>query len=145
MSLIGIQRNTHSNTQTRKETILLQRAKNVGSGSPGLVDFVIRLVNSVLNLTDRQVRFFEAFKLQKICESILLKQKFVGLAEMTSGLVNGTVASACQNGKLGKWLFFLHPVFKWRHSSCPSDRGNMQTKLTSQRGDRRLVLIFFDE
>ena len=92
MSLIGIQRNTHRNTQTRKETTLLQRAKKVGSGSPGLVDFVIRLVNSALNLPDRQGRFFEGFKLQKICESILLKQKFVGLAEMTFGLVNGTVA-----------------------------------------------------
>ena len=100
MSLIGIQRNTHSNTQRRKETTLPQRAKKVGSGSPGLVDFVIRLVNSVLNLPDRQVRFFEGFKLQTICESILLKQKFVGLAEMTFGQVNGTVASACQNGKL---------------------------------------------
>ena len=35
-------------------------------------------------------------------KSILLKQKFLGLAEMTFGLVNATVASACQNGKLLK-------------------------------------------
>ena len=35
------------------------------SNSPGLVDFVIGLVNFVLNLPDRQVRFFEEFKLQR--------------------------------------------------------------------------------
>ena len=32
-----------------------QRAKKVGSDSPGLVDFAIGLVNSVLNLPDGQV------------------------------------------------------------------------------------------
>ena len=39
-----------------------QRAKKVGSDSPGLVDFAIRLVNSVFNLPDGQVTFFEEFK-----------------------------------------------------------------------------------
>ena len=38
------------------------------SDSPGLVDFTIGVVNSVLNLPDRQVKFFEEFKLQKNCE-----------------------------------------------------------------------------
>ena len=38
------------------------------SDSPGLVDFAIRLVNSVINLSDGQVKFFEEFKLQKNCE-----------------------------------------------------------------------------
>ena len=36
-----------------------QRAKKVVSDSPGLVDFAIGLVNSVVNLPDGQVRFFE--------------------------------------------------------------------------------------
>ena len=36
-----------------------QRAKKVVSDSPGLVDFVIGLVNSVLNLPDGQVKFSE--------------------------------------------------------------------------------------
>ena len=44
-----------------------QRAKKVVSDSPGLVDFAIGLVNSVLNLADGQVKFFEEFKLQKNC------------------------------------------------------------------------------
>ena len=35
-----------------------QRAKKVVSDSPGLVDFAIGLVNSVLNLPDGQVKFF---------------------------------------------------------------------------------------
>ena len=35
-----------------------QRAKKVVSDSPGLVDFAIRLVNSVFNLPDGQVIFF---------------------------------------------------------------------------------------
>ena len=39
-----------------------QRAKKVVSHSPGLVDFAIRLVNSVFNLPDRQVMFFEEFE-----------------------------------------------------------------------------------
>ena len=39
-----------------------QRAKKVVSDSPGLVDFAIGLVNSVLNLSDGQVIFFEEFE-----------------------------------------------------------------------------------
>ena len=45
-----------------------QRGKKVVSDSPGLVDFAIGLVNSVINLPDGQVKFFEEFKLQKNCE-----------------------------------------------------------------------------
>ena len=37
----------------------VQHAKKVVSNSPGLVDFGIGLVNSVFNLPDRQVMFFE--------------------------------------------------------------------------------------
>ena len=38
------------------------------SNSPGLVNFAIGLVNSVLNLPEGLVKFFEEFKLQKNCE-----------------------------------------------------------------------------
>ena len=60
------------------------------SDSPGLVDFAIGLVNSVLNLSDGQVKYFEEFNLQKNFESILLIIKFWGLVEMTFGLVNAS-------------------------------------------------------
>ena len=39
-----------------------QRAKKVVSDSPGLVDFAIGLVDSVFNLPDGQVLFFEEFE-----------------------------------------------------------------------------------
>ena len=39
-----------------------QRAKKVVSDSPGLLDFAIRLVNSVFNLPDGQVILFEEFE-----------------------------------------------------------------------------------
>ena len=65
-----------------------QCAKKVVSDSPGLVDFAIGLVNSVINLADGQVTFFEKFKLQKNCEINLLIKTFLGLVEMMFGLVN---------------------------------------------------------
>ena len=68
--------------------IMCQRVKKVVSDSPGLVDFAIGLVNSVINLPDRQAKFFEGFKLQKNCEINLLIKMFLGLVEMMSGLVN---------------------------------------------------------
>ena len=39
--------------------MLNQRAKKALSDSPGLVDFAIGLVNSVFNLPDGQVMFYE--------------------------------------------------------------------------------------
>ena len=39
-----------------------QHAKKVLSDSPGLVDFAIGLVNSVFNLPDGQVMFYEEFE-----------------------------------------------------------------------------------
>ena len=42
--------------------IITQRAKKVVSDSPGLVGFAIGLVNSVFNLPDGQVMFFEEFE-----------------------------------------------------------------------------------
>ena len=56
--------------------VVFQRAKKAGSDSPGLVDFAIRLVNSVINLSIGQVKFFEEFKLQKNCEINLLVKTF---------------------------------------------------------------------
>ena len=58
------------------------------SDNSGLVDFAIGLVNSVINLPDRQVMFFEEFKLQKNCEISLLIKTFLRLVEMMFGLVN---------------------------------------------------------
>ena len=40
----------------------VQRAKKAVSDSPGLVDFSIGLVNSVFNLPNGQVMFFEEVK-----------------------------------------------------------------------------------
>ena len=45
-----------------KENRGYQCAKKVVSDSPGLVDFAIRLVNSVFNLPEGQVMFFEEFE-----------------------------------------------------------------------------------
>ena len=81
-----------------------QRAKKVVSDSPGLVDFAIRLVNSVINLSDGQVKFFEEFKLQKNCEINLLIKTFLGLAEMISGLVN--VSFSLPEWQAGNVTFF---------------------------------------
>jgi len=64
-----------------------QRAKKVVSGSSGLVDFAIGLVNSVINLPDGQVKFFEEFKLQKNCEVNVFIKTFLGLVEIMFGLV----------------------------------------------------------
>ena len=57
------------------------------SNSPGLVDFAIRLVNFVLNLPNGQVKFFEEIKLQKNCKINSAHEMFLGLVEMTFGLV----------------------------------------------------------
>ena len=46
---------------------MYQRAKKVVSNSPGLMDFIIGLVNSVLNLPAWQVKSFKEFKSQKNC------------------------------------------------------------------------------
>ena len=43
-----------------------QRAKKVVSDSPGLVDFGIRLVNSVLNVPDGQEKIFLRSKITEV-------------------------------------------------------------------------------
>ena len=57
------------------------------SDSPGLVNFAIGLVNSVINLPDGQMNVSEEFKLQKNCEINVLIKTFWGLDEMSFGLV----------------------------------------------------------
>ena len=65
-----------------------QCAKKVVSDSPGLVDFVVGLVNSVLNLPDVQVRFFGKLKLQKNCNQSCSAKNFFWQVEMVFGLVH---------------------------------------------------------
>ena len=74
------------------------------SNSPGLVDFAIRLVNSVLNLPDGQVKFFEEFKLQTNYEINLLIKTFLGLVEMMFGLIN--VSFSLPEWQAAKMTFF---------------------------------------
>ena len=45
-----------------KVTCNIEHAKKVLSDSPGLVDFAIGLVNSVFNLPNGQVMFYEEFE-----------------------------------------------------------------------------------
>ena len=60
------------------------------SNSPGLMDFAIGLVNSVLNLPKGQVKYFEELNLQKNSEINSAHQKIGGLVEMRFGLVNAS-------------------------------------------------------
>ena len=73
--------------------VWLQRTKKVVPDSPGIVDFAIGLVNSVINLPDGQVNFSEEFKLQKNCEINLLIKTILGLVKMSFGLVNVSFSS----------------------------------------------------
>ena len=50
-----------------------QRAKKVVSDSPGLVDFAIGLVNSVLNLPDGQGKIFRRIKITKVLQDKCFK------------------------------------------------------------------------
>ena len=86
--------------------------QKVVSDSPGLVDFAIGLVNSVINLPDGQVKFFEEFKLQKNCEINLLIKTFWGLVEMIFGLVN--VSFSLPEWQAVKMTFFAPCVhYEW--------------------------------
>ena len=55
---------------------LNQRAKKTVSDSPGLVDFVIGLVNSVLNLPDEEVKFLRNSNFRTTVKSICLLKRF---------------------------------------------------------------------
>ena len=82
-----------------------QRAKKVVSHSLWLVDFAIGLVNSILNLPDWQVKYFEEFNFQKNCEINSTHQKIWGLVEMTFGLVN--VSFSLPEWQAVKMTFFV--------------------------------------
>ena len=73
--------------------------------SPGLVDFAIGLVNSVINLPNGQMKFFEEFKLQKNCEINVLIRTFLGLVEMMFGPVN--VSFTLPEWQAVKMTFFV--------------------------------------
>ena len=98
--------------QPDKTNAAVQRSKIVVSNSPGLVDFAIGLVSSVINLPDGQVKFFEEFKLQKYCQINLLIKTFLGLVEMMFGLVNVSFKLArmasCKNDFLCTLQYFLN-------------------------------------
>ena len=64
----------------------------IGQHAKKVVDFAIGLVNSVLNLPDGQVKFFEEFILQKNCEISTAHQKVLGLVEVTFGLVYASLS-----------------------------------------------------
>ena len=53
---------TKINITRHEYSFLVQHAKEVVSDSLGLVDFAIGLVNSVFNLPDGQLLFFEEFE-----------------------------------------------------------------------------------
>ena len=57
---------------------MIQRAKKVVSDSLGLVDFAYGLVNSVFNLPNGQVMFFEEIERQKNCEINSANQNVFG-------------------------------------------------------------------
>ena len=61
-----------------ESAIITQHAKKVESDSPGLVDFATGLVNSVVNLPNGQVMFFEQFELRKNREINSPRQKAFG-------------------------------------------------------------------
>ena len=93
------------------------------------MDFAIGLANSVIiiNLPDRQVKFFEEFKLQKNCEINVLIKTFLGLVEMMFGLVNVSFS-------LPKWqavkMTFFAPCLSWLLSSPSTTTANKKISTT---------------
>ena len=71
-----------------KKGLTMQPTKKVVSNSPGLMDFAIRLVNSLLNLPDGKWSSLRNSTYRRTVKSFLLFKKFWGLFEMTFGLVN---------------------------------------------------------
>ena len=57
---------------------LSQHAKKVLSNNLGLVDFAIGLVNSVLNLSDGQVKFWGIQITEEMLSILLIKMFFFG-------------------------------------------------------------------
>ena len=76
---------------------MVQCVKKVMFDSPGLVDFTIGLVNSVLNLPKGQVKEFGKFKLQKNCNQCYTIKNIFELIKTLLGLY--ILATTCPNGK----------------------------------------------
>ena len=66
----------------------LQHAEKVVFDGPGLVYFAIGLVNSLLNLLDRQVKSFWEFNYYRRTINNIGHQLFIKLVEMTFELVH---------------------------------------------------------
>ena len=81
-----------------------QGAKKVVSDSPGLVDFAIELVNSVINLPDGQVKFFWGIQITEQLWNQSAHQNFLGLVEMMFVLVN--VSFSLPEWQTEKMTFF---------------------------------------
>ena len=64
-----------------------QHVKKVVSDSLGLIDFAIRLVSSVINFPNGQMKFFRYSNYRRTVKSILLIKMYLGLVELTFGLV----------------------------------------------------------
>ena len=65
-----------------------QGAKKVLSDSPGLADVAVGLLNSVLNLTNRRVKFWNSNYRRTVLNPACSSKFFFGLVEMTFGLVH---------------------------------------------------------
>ena len=75
------------------------------------MDFAIGLVNSVFNLPDRQVMFFEQFEKQRNCEINSARQKAFGACwnDVWASKCQLQLAqmARCKNDFLSPWLFLL--------------------------------------
>ena len=85
----------------------MQCAKKVVSDSPGLVDFAIAPVNSVLNLPDGQVKYFWGIQpTEQLWNNFCSSKTLGGLVEMTFGLVNASFT--LPKLQAVKMTFFAH-------------------------------------
>ena len=84
----------------------MQGAKKVVSDNPGLVEFAVGLVDSVLNLLNRQVMFYEGIQIAEDLLSILLIKILRGLFEMTFRLVHASYSLS--EWQIVKLTFFAH-------------------------------------
>ena len=80
--------------------------------SLGLVDFAMGLVNSAFNLPNWQVMFLRNSNNRRTVKSILLVKTFLGLAEMTSGLVKINASFSLPEWQAVTMIFFA-PCSAW--------------------------------
>ena len=92
-----------------------QGTKKFRSDSPGLVDFVVGLVDFILHLPDGQVKFSGKFLSEINWQEHCKTWKIFGLVEMTSGLVY--LGYSLPEGQAGKLNFFVPWVHLFQKSS----------------------------